>query len=94
MRVSILMGSASDISKMEGAVKALKEFCVDYEVSILSAHRTPHEVEEHVRSAPQRGVRIFICGAGMAAHLAGAVAAHSIYPGYWGSSFRIASTGK
>lgn len=80
MSVSIIMGSVSDITKMEGAVSALKEFGVSYEISVLSAHRTPVEVKEHVLSAPERGIKVFICGAGMAAHLAGAVAAYSIYP--------------
>jgi 5-(carboxyamino)imidazole ribonucleotide mutase len=80
MSVSILMGSASDIGRMQGAVSALKEFDVHYEVNIMSAHRTPAEVEAHVKGGPARGVKVFICGAGMAAHLAGAVAAHTYLP--------------
>ena len=80
MTVSILMGSASDLSKMEGAVKALKEFGVEFEINVLSAHRTPTQVEHHVTTAPERGVKVFICGAGMAAHLAGAVSAHTHLP--------------
>ena len=80
MSVSILMGSASDLTKMEGAVTALKEFGVPYEIAVMSAHRTPDVVQAHVKTAPERGIRVFICGAGMAAHLAGAVSAHTHLP--------------
>jgi 5-(carboxyamino)imidazole ribonucleotide mutase len=79
-RVAILMGSDSDLRVMSEAAKVLERMAVPYEVEITSAHRTPDRTVEIVRGAPGRGVRVFIVGAGAAAHLAGVVAAHSRLP--------------
>lgn len=79
-KVAILMGSSSDVPVVERAVEMLKKFDVSYEVNVMSAHRTPAEVQEYVSQAPSKGVEVFICAAGMAAHLAGVVAAHTIKP--------------
>ena len=80
MQVGILMGSDSDWSKINAVGKALDEFGVQYEVNVMSAHRTPGKVIEYTTSAPDRGVKVMICAAGGAAHLAGVVAAHTILP--------------
>lgn len=74
MFVSIIMGSASDKEKMQKARDALNHFDIECEWKILSAHRSPNLVKEYVRRAEERGAQVFICGAGMAAHLAGCVA--------------------
>ena len=74
------MGSESDWPVMEHCVSVLKVLELDYEVRILSAHRTPDATVNYVEEAQERGCAVFICGAGMAAHLAGAVAAHSLCP--------------
>ena len=79
-KVAILMGSDSDWPTFEAATAVLKEFRVAHEVRVLSAHRTPGETRRFVEQAPGRGVRVFIAGAGGAAHLAGAVAAHTTRP--------------
>ncbi|MFZ5565214.1 MAG: phosphoribosylamine--glycine ligase [Thermodesulfobacteriota bacterium] len=79
-RVIILMGSDSDLKIMEEAAGVLKKFGVAYEMTVASAHRTPARVEKIVSSARQRGVRVFIAGAGMAAHLAGVIASHTTLP--------------
>ena len=73
--VSILMGSDSDLVVMNEAVKVLKEFQIFYEVLILSAHRVPEETAKFAKTAQKRGIKVIICGAGGAAHLAGVVAA-------------------
>jgi phosphoribosylamine--glycine ligase len=78
--VLILMGSESDAPVMQGAVDALKEFGIPSEMTVASAHRSPARVLRLVSEAPGRGVKIFIVGAGAAAHLAGIVAAHAILP--------------
>ena len=65
---------------MQKAVDALNEFGISSEVKILSAHRSPDLVKEYVQSAPERGAKLFICGAGMAAHLAGCVAGMTCLP--------------
>jgi 5-(carboxyamino)imidazole ribonucleotide mutase len=78
--VGILMGSPSDWEAMKGAWEVLDEMDVGYQVVIASAHRTPKKVEEYVSSARERGIEVIIAGAGMAAHLAGAVAAHTTLP--------------
>jgi 5-(carboxyamino)imidazole ribonucleotide mutase len=65
---------------MEKGTKRLDELGVDYELEVLSAHRNPEAVAEYVASAPGRGIKVFICAAGMAAHLAGAVAARTNLP--------------
>ncbi len=79
-RVSVLMGSDSDFGIMSKAVDILQQFDVTYEVAVASAHRTPDLVAELVRSAPERGVSVFIAGAGMAAALPGVVAAYTTLP--------------
>ena len=80
MKVAILMGSPNDRDKMAPAVKTLEEFGLDPDERVLSAHRTPGAVVEFARGARDNGYVAFICGAGMAAHLAGAVAAHTTLP--------------
>jgi phosphoribosylaminoimidazole carboxylase PurE protein len=79
-RVAILMGSVSDLEQMAEAARELKRFGVGYELRVSSAHRTPAETAAYVKDAEARGVAVFIAGAGMAAHLAGAVAAHTSRP--------------
>ena len=78
--VGILVGSKSDLPVMEKCTKRLEDLGIDYELEVRSAHRTPDAVAEYVASAPGRGIRVFICAAGMAAHLAGAVAARTNLP--------------
>jgi 5-(carboxyamino)imidazole ribonucleotide mutase len=78
--VSIIMGSTSDLPVMEKACKLLDEMQVPFEVNALSAHRTPEEVENFARNAKGRGIRVIIAAAGMAAHLAGAIAANTTLP--------------
>ena len=80
MKVAVLMGSPNDRDKMAPAAKTLEEFGVDAEEHVLSAHRTPDRVAAFARSARQEGYVALICGAGMAAHLAGAVAANTTLP--------------
>jgi len=80
MKVAVLMGSPSDEKKMEPAGATLDEFGVDADVRIMSAHRTPAAVAEFARTARENGYSAVICGAGMAAHLAGAVAANTTLP--------------
>jgi 5-(carboxyamino)imidazole ribonucleotide mutase len=80
MKVGILMGSKSDESKMLKAKETLEEFGIDHEWRVLSAHRNPDQVVELVTNARENGFVAFICGAGMAAHLAGVVAAHTTLP--------------
>ncbi len=78
--VAILMGSDSDLPTMEASFAVLKGFDIDYEVKVTSAHRTPVATHDYVVDADQRGCAAFICAAGMAAHLAGAVAATTLKP--------------
>lgn len=78
--VSILMGSDSDLEVMMEAAKTLEKFGVRYEIDVTSAHRSPERTRRIVSEAPARGVRVFIIGAGAAAHLAGVVAAESTLP--------------
>lgn len=79
-RVAVVMGSSSDRATMDAAVSALKELGVEAEVKVLSAHRTPDALREWVGGLEARGVKVVIAGAGGAAHLAGAVAAHTTLP--------------
>lgn len=79
-KIAVIMGSASDLPVAEDAVNLLRDYGVPYEVKVCSAHRTPEELRSYVQAAGQRGIAAFICIAGMAAHLAGAVAAHSTLP--------------
>ena len=78
--VLILMGSDSDAPVMQGAVDVLRGFDIACEMTVASAHRSPERVMRLVREAPARGVKVFIVGAGAAAHLAGVVAAHTTLP--------------
>ena len=78
--VAVLMGSESDWPVMASATSMLKTLGVKYEVKVTSAHRTPAGTQAYVADAEKRGCRVFICAAGMAAHLAGAVAAHTQRP--------------
>lgn len=79
-KVAILMGSPNDRDKMQPAVDMLERFGVDTDVRVHSAHRTPAKVAELASTAREAGYSAFICGAGMAAHLAGAVAAQTTLP--------------
>jgi 5-(carboxyamino)imidazole ribonucleotide mutase len=79
-QVSIIMGSTSDLPVMEKACKLLDEMQVPFEVNALSAHRTPEAVETFARSAKERGIRVIIAGAGMAAALPGVIAASTTLP--------------
>lgn len=79
-KVSIIMGSTSDLPIMEKACKVLNDFKIPFEVNALSAHRTPAEVEEFAHNAADRGIEVIIAGAGMAAHLAGVIAAMTPLP--------------
>ncbi len=76
----MVMGSISDLEVMTHGVKVLSSYGIEYEVRVLSAHRAPDAVGEFARGAAERGIRLFIAGAGAAAHLAGALAAHSPLP--------------
>ena len=78
--VGVVMGSASDVSVMEGAIEVLREFDVPVEVRVLSAHRTPDEALQFARDAAGRGFGVLIAGAGKAAHLAGVLAAVTSLP--------------
>ncbi len=78
--VAVLMGSDSDLSVMQEALNVLEAFHLTYEVRILSAHRTPDATRDFVTDAESRGCGVFIAGAGLAAHLAGAIAAHTLRP--------------
>ncbi len=78
--VAVLMGSASDRPVMNKALAVLDDYGIGHECRVLSAHRTPAETQEYIRDAETRGAQLFIAAAGMAAHLAGVVAAHTIKP--------------
>ncbi|MEC7828953.1 MAG: 5-(carboxyamino)imidazole ribonucleotide mutase [Actinomycetota bacterium] len=80
MKVAILMGSPRDEDKMAGASEMLERFGVPHEVHVMSAHRTPEQVAELASNARDNGYGVIICGAGMAAHLAGVVSAHTTLP--------------
>lgn len=79
-KVSIIMGSKSDLGIMKEAAKVLKEFDVPYEITVVSAHRTPHRLVEFSEAAHDRGIEVVIAGAGGAAHLPGMVASLSPLP--------------
>ena len=78
--VAILMGSDSDWPTMQSTTSALTELGIKFEVRVTSAHRTPQATSAYVQDAESRGCAIFICAAGLAAHLAGNVAAHTLKP--------------
>ena len=79
-KVAILMGSANDAEKIDGARKTLEEFGVEHEVWAMSAHRNPKDVAKFVGGARENGFGVIIAAAGLAAHLAGACAAHTTLP--------------
>ena len=79
-KVSIIMGSTSDLDVMSKAAKLLDELEIPFEINALSAHRTPDEVEKFAKGAKDRGLKVIIAGAGMAAHLPGVIAAMTPLP--------------
>lgn len=79
-RVSIIMGSTSDLAVMKKAADFLNEMKVPFEINALSAHRTPEEVEKFAKNAEVRGIQVIIAGAGMAAHLPGVIASMAKIP--------------
>jgi 5-(carboxyamino)imidazole ribonucleotide mutase len=79
-KVSIIMGSTSDLDVMAKAAKLLDDFEIPFEMNALSAHRTPDEVEVFAKGAKERGIKVIIAGAGMAAHLPGVIAAMTPLP--------------
>jgi phosphoribosylaminoimidazole carboxylase PurE protein len=78
--IAIVMGSDSDLEVMQNCIEQLKSFGIIPIVRVLSAHRTPEEASEFAQKAAQNGIKVIIAAAGMAAHLAGAMAAHSDLP--------------
>ncbi|WP_207533207.1 5-(carboxyamino)imidazole ribonucleotide mutase [Desertivirga arenae] len=80
MKVGIIMGSKSDLPVMQDAADALKELGVDYEITVVSAHRTPERMFEYAKTAADRGLKVIIAGAGGAAHLPGMVASITHLP--------------
>jgi phosphoribosylaminoimidazole carboxylase PurE protein len=80
VRVGILVGSESDRERMQGAMDVLDERGIGWEFDVRSAHRAPDTVAEYAKTARERGLRVLICGAGLAAALPGAVAAHTDLP--------------
>jgi 5-(carboxyamino)imidazole ribonucleotide mutase len=78
--VAILMGSDSDLPAMQATISVLKAFGIEHEVRVRSAHRTPDAAKAYVKDAEERGCKVFICAAGLAAHLAGAVAGMTTRP--------------
>jgi 5-(carboxyamino)imidazole ribonucleotide mutase len=78
--VAILMGSDSDLPVMQATITILKQFDINHEVRVRSAHRTPEAAKAYVTDAEERGCKVFICAAGLAAHLAGAVAGMTTRP--------------
>ncbi|MEN8690984.1 MAG: 5-(carboxyamino)imidazole ribonucleotide mutase, partial [Desulfobacterales bacterium] len=79
-QVGIVMGSDSDLDVMEETAAILRNFGVAFEITVASAHRTPRRAAEFAESARNRGIKVIIAGAGHAAHLAGAMAAHTTLP--------------
>jgi phosphoribosylaminoimidazole carboxylase PurE protein len=76
-KVALLMGSDSDLPRLQATLDHLRELSVPCEARVMSAHRTPKQVVEFVESAAEHGIGVFLCAAGGAAHLAGVVAAHT-----------------
>lgn len=79
-KVAIMMGSINDLPVLKRAMEILDKFSVPYQARVLSAHRTPHEAAAFAENAEKEGFKVMICAAGMAAHLAGVVAAHTTLP--------------
>lgn len=80
IQIAILMGSDSDYGVMQRVEETLKEFGVNYETRVLSAHRTPKQTVQFIKAAVKSGIKVFIAGAGGAAHLPGIIASHTILP--------------
>ena len=80
MKVGILMGSDSDLPVMKEAAEVLESFEISYEISVISAHRTPEKAMEYAKTAEERGLEVIIAGAGGAAHLPGVIAALTTLP--------------
>ncbi len=80
MLVGVVMGSESDREVMGKTVAVLEDIGIPCEVNVMSAHRTPDKVREYASAASKRGIKVLIAGAGLSAHLAGAIAAHTILP--------------
>jgi 5-(carboxyamino)imidazole ribonucleotide mutase len=80
MKVGIIMGSLSDFEYMKEAIEVLKEFGIEYEVEIVSAHRTPDRMYEYAKTARERGIEVIIAGAGGSAHLPGMTASLTDLP--------------
>lgn len=78
--MGILVGSASDLPIIQQAAAILEKFQIPHELQVMSAHRSPDQVDEYARLAEERGLQVIICGAGGAAHLAGAVSARTVLP--------------
>jgi len=79
-KISIIMGSQSDLGTVNETIKVLKEFKVAFEAKVLSAHRTPKELAQYVETASKKGAKVFVAAAGGAAALAGVIAAHTTLP--------------
>ncbi len=79
-KVAIVMGSDSDFDKLKSCIKVLKDFKIDTEVRVISAHRTPHDAEEFAKNARKNGIEVIIAAAGKAAHLGGVIAAFTTLP--------------
>ncbi len=79
-QVAIVMGSNSDLPVVKGAMEKLKQFGVEFEAHVISAHRTPYQAEEFAKSAKEKGVKVIIAAAGKAAHLGGVIAAYTTLP--------------
>lgn len=79
-KAALIMGSDSDFDKVKGCITKLKEFDVDVDVNVISAHRTPQAAMEYAKNAEDNGIDVIICAAGMAAHLGGVIAANTTLP--------------
>ena len=80
LEVAVIMGSDSDLPVVEAAFPIFEKFGINYTKNVMSAHRTPHDVIEFIKNSENNGCKVFIAAAGMAAHLAGALAAHTVRP--------------
>ena len=79
-KVALIMGSDSDLEKLKGCITKLKSFKIEADVNVISAHRTPDKAAEFAKNAEENGIEVIIAAAGMAAHLGGVLAAHTIIP--------------
>ena len=79
-KVALIMGSDSDFEKLKGCILKLKEFKIEVDVNVISAHRTPDKAAEFSKNAADNGIEVIIAAAGMAAHLGGVLAAHTTLP--------------